>query len=101
MSEEAKRLADFKALLEVARSLAAEKDPDNLLELIMSKATEVMDAERSSLFLYDSERDILYTHITACLVSFLRQAHKSSHAFSQFFQRAPVQPNISHLFSMY
>lgn len=65
MSEEdTKRLSDFKALLEVARSLTAEKDPDNLLGLIMQKSTEAMNAERSSLFLYDSVRDILYTHIT-------------------------------------
>jgi hypothetical protein len=39
--------------LGVAKALASEIKLDNLLQVIVAKAAEVMDAERATLFLYD------------------------------------------------
>ena len=44
---------NLKALLGVAKALASEIKLDNLLQVIVAKAAEVMDAERATLFLYD------------------------------------------------
>jgi len=58
-----KRVRDLESLLEVAKALAAERDLDRLLGLIIEQTTRVMDAERSSLYLYDEERDEIWTKI--------------------------------------
>jgi hypothetical protein len=42
-------------LLEVMRSLTGERDLDALLQKIMQKTSEVMNADRSSMFLVDDE----------------------------------------------
>jgi len=52
-------LESFRALLKVVQALQAEKDLDRLLELIISSITRVLRAERSTLFLYDAERNEL------------------------------------------
>ena len=44
-------------LLNVMKSLASELDLNTLLQLIMKKTTEVMDADRSTLFLVDYKSD--------------------------------------------
>ncbi|MDX1531210.1 MAG: GAF domain-containing SpoIIE family protein phosphatase, partial [Rhodothermales bacterium] len=49
------------ALSQVAKALATEIRLDRLLPLVMEQATEVLEAERSSLFLYDEERDELWS----------------------------------------
>lgn len=58
-----RRVRDLESLLRVARALAVEKDLDRLLRLIIKHTTRVMDAERSSLYLYDAERDEIWTKI--------------------------------------
>jgi serine phosphatase RsbU (regulator of sigma subunit)/anti-sigma regulatory factor (Ser/Thr protein kinase) len=57
----------LKALLEVAKVLATEIKLDNLLEVIVAKAAEVMDAERATLFLYDQSRNELWSKTTQTL----------------------------------
>lgn len=47
-------------LLDVMRSLASELELDNLLFLIMAKTTEVMQADRSSLYLVDPKTNELW-----------------------------------------
>ncbi|HEY3117900.1 MAG TPA: GAF domain-containing protein [Chloroflexota bacterium] len=47
-------------LLDVMRSLASEIELDNLLERIMAKTTEVMHADRSSLYLIDHKTNELW-----------------------------------------
>lgn len=58
-----KQVQDLRRLLNIARAMSAEKDLDHLLDLIMTETTRVMEANRSSLFLYDEARDLLFTKI--------------------------------------
>ncbi len=59
------QVARLTRVLEVTRHLAAERDLARLLELIIHQAREAVGCERASLFLYDEERDELYTrHMT-------------------------------------
>ena len=51
------------SLLEVAKALAIQVDLDPLLAVILDKAALVMDAERSTLFLYDAREGVLRNHI--------------------------------------
>jgi len=55
---------NLKALLGVAKALASEIKLDNLLQVIVAKAAEVMDAERATLFLYDKPRNELWSKTT-------------------------------------
>ena len=55
---------NLKALLGVAKALATEIKLDNLLDVIVAKAAEVMDAERATLFLYDPSRNELWSKTT-------------------------------------
>ncbi len=50
-------------LLEVMRSLAVERDLTELLQKIMRKTTEVMDADRSTIFLVDDERGEIWSKV--------------------------------------
>lgn len=50
-------------LLELAKLMGKEVDLDSLLQFILVKTTEVMNAERSSLFLYDAEKNELWSKI--------------------------------------
>ena len=50
-----KRVSDLEAVLEISKAMAAEKELDRLLDLIIEKTTQVMDAERTSLFLVDHQ----------------------------------------------
>jgi HD-GYP domain-containing protein (c-di-GMP phosphodiesterase class II) len=50
-------------LVEVAKSLGAERDVDRLLERILGEAQEVIEADRCSLFVVDRERNELWSKI--------------------------------------
>ena len=58
-----REVRNLNALLEVSRALGAEMHLDSLLPVINHKTTEVMDAERSSLFIYDPESDELWSKV--------------------------------------
>ena len=58
-----REVRNHNALLEVSRALGAEMHLDSLLPVIIHKTTEVMDAERSSLFIYDPESDELWSKV--------------------------------------
>ena len=58
-----REVRNLNALLEVSRALGAEMHLDSLLPVIIHKTTEVMDAERSSLFIYDPESDELWSKV--------------------------------------
>ncbi len=51
-----RQVRDLRALLDVSKAMSSETHLDNLLQVIMKKAPEVKDADRSSLFLYDASR---------------------------------------------
>ncbi|MDQ7779608.1 MAG: SpoIIE family protein phosphatase [Planctomycetota bacterium] len=58
-----KSAKDLETLLEIARAMSAEKDIDNLLQLIMREATRLVGADRSTLFMVDERRNELYSRI--------------------------------------
>ena len=60
---------NLNALLEVATQMGKVIDLDELLELIVTKTTSVMDAERSSLFCYDPQTHELWSKIAEGLGS--------------------------------
>jgi adenylate cyclase len=55
--------ADEARLLEVAAAISSELNLDDLLEKIIASASEILNAERSSLFLYDQEREELWSRV--------------------------------------
>ncbi|MCG8480462.1 MAG: GAF domain-containing protein [Spirochaetales bacterium] len=50
-------------LLEAATSIMSEMDLTSLLTLLIEKTSEVLDAERATLFLIDKRRDELYSRV--------------------------------------
>jgi HD-GYP domain-containing protein (c-di-GMP phosphodiesterase class II) len=57
------RLEKLTGLLEVGKAMASERNLDRLLQLILTEVTKVMEADRSSLFLVDRERNELWSKI--------------------------------------
>jgi len=58
-----KRVEKLTALLDIGKAMAAERDLDRLLPLIMGEVTKVMEADRSTLFLVDRERGEVWSKI--------------------------------------
>lgn len=57
------RLRHLHALLDLSKAMAREIQLDALLPLIMQKTTEMLDADRSTLFLYDPDHDELWSKV--------------------------------------
>ncbi len=57
------RLNTYKALVNLSRLLTSETNVDKLLEIIMDKTTELLEADRSSLFIIDEEKNELWSKI--------------------------------------
>jgi HD-GYP domain-containing protein (c-di-GMP phosphodiesterase class II) len=57
------RAEKLTALLDVGKAMASERNLDRLLQLILGEVTKVMEAERSSFFLVDRERNELWSKI--------------------------------------
>lgn len=51
----------LKLLLEKAGNIAGEKDPDKLIPMLADLAKSILEADRCSLFLFDQDRNVLYT----------------------------------------
>ena len=49
---DAEKCHDLQKVLEITRLMAATVEPERLLELIIARSMELLDAERASLFLY-------------------------------------------------
>lgn len=58
-------VARLNSLLEVSRALAVELDLDPLLAVILEKAAAILEAERSTIFLYDPSARALRLHVSA------------------------------------
>ncbi len=56
-------VARYRAVYDVMRALGGTLDLDELLDLIITRITEVMDADRSSLFLIDWEKKELWSKV--------------------------------------
>src|SRR5436305_1068387 len=57
------RIAGLTRVLDVTKHLAAEKDLDSLLHLVIHQACNALNCERASLFLFDEDQDELYTRL--------------------------------------
>ncbi len=58
-----RKVEDLNSLLEISAAMNSEKDLSSLLSLIVEKTTEVLDAERTTLYLYDPDREELWSLI--------------------------------------
>jgi serine phosphatase RsbU (regulator of sigma subunit) len=62
---DATRLArDLQVVLSISRAMASERDLDRLLGLIVTSVSQVVGADRTSLFLVDHERQELLTRVS-------------------------------------
>lgn len=59
----ARQIRNLNALLELSKAMAGEIKLESLLPVIMQKTTEVLEADRSTLFLYDADRDELWSRV--------------------------------------
>src|SRR6478672_4654045 len=59
--EQSRKTRNLSLLLDVSKALASHVRLDELLATIIGKTAEVLDAERATLFLYDPERDELWS----------------------------------------
>ena len=57
------KLQDLLKVLEITRSLAAVMDLDSVFWLVIERSMELLDAERASLFLYDSVHNELVSRV--------------------------------------
>ena len=57
------KVRDLEALLEISRQMVATRELNSLLDLVLRRATQLLDAERSSLFVLDEEAGELWTTI--------------------------------------
>lgn len=57
------RVAKLTSILDVAKALTEERDLDRLLHLVVSEATKIVGAERSSMFIYDRDRNELWSQV--------------------------------------
>jgi phosphoserine phosphatase len=62
-----KKLQDLQKLLEISRAMGAVAGLDDLLNLIIDRSMELLDAERATLFLYDADANQLVSRIAAGL----------------------------------
>ncbi len=64
MSNDTQRRIDkLTAIVGVATAMTEQRDLDTLLVMIVNEVTKVVDAERSSLFIYDRDRDELWSKV--------------------------------------
>src|SRR5438132_54111 len=63
-SDSQRHTRNLNALLKVSKALASEIRLDDLLQVIVEKSAEVMDADRATLFLYDESRNELWSKTT-------------------------------------
>jgi HD-GYP domain-containing protein (c-di-GMP phosphodiesterase class II) len=58
-----RKIDDLNSLLEISAAMNAEKDLTSLLSLIVSETSKVLEAERTTLYLYDPDREELWSLI--------------------------------------
>lgn len=78
-------------ILEVTNDLAGELNLDVLLERIMRAATELLDAERGTLFIHDPRTDTLWSRYAEGLAQHEIRIPDTSGIAGQVFQTAQLQ----------
>jgi len=61
--DNSEQCADLQKVLEITRRMGATVDTEGLLQLIIDRSMELLDAERASLFLYEAETNELVSRI--------------------------------------
>ncbi|HEX3134677.1 MAG TPA: GAF domain-containing protein, partial [Planctomycetota bacterium] len=65
MEQDANRLAqDLQAVMAISRAMGSERNLDRLLGLIVKSVTQVVGADRTSLFLVDRDKQELVTRVS-------------------------------------
>jgi len=64
-ADDTEKYQDLQKVLEITRRMGATVDSDGLLQLIIDRSMELLDADRASLFLYDAETNELVSKIAA------------------------------------
>jgi phosphoserine phosphatase RsbU/P len=65
MKHDADRLArDLQTVMSISQAMGSERDLDRLLSLIVHSVSEIVGADRTSLFLVDAERQQLVTRVS-------------------------------------
>ena len=67
MEHDDRLVRNLKSLLDVSKAMAAATDLDSLLAVILERATEVMEAERATLFIHDEETHTLWNRLSGSL----------------------------------
>jgi phosphoserine phosphatase RsbU/P len=65
MENEAKALADLQKVLDITRLMGAAVNLDDLLQLVIDRSMELLDAERASVFMYEEKTNELVSIIAA------------------------------------
>ena len=55
---------DLRALIDISKNMISQLDPDKLLHTILTKACEVIGAERGSIFLVDKDGTELFDRVS-------------------------------------
>src|SRR5437764_14554945 len=63
MDQDARKIADLQVILEVSRRLGAGTDLGELLHIIEQATLQVLDCERTSIFLHDRQTDELFSRL--------------------------------------
>lgn len=58
-----KQVAALEKVLQITRAMVASADLDELLGVIVERSMELLEAERATIFLYESERDELVSRV--------------------------------------
>jgi sigma-B regulation protein RsbU (phosphoserine phosphatase) len=64
LNDSQRQSRNLNALLRVSKALATEIRLDDLLQVIVQEAAEILDADRATLFLYDESRNELWSKTT-------------------------------------
>ncbi len=67
MAHDDRLVRNLRSLLDVSKAMAAATDLDSLLAVILERATEVMEAERATLFIHDEQTHTLWNRLSGSL----------------------------------
>jgi phosphoserine phosphatase RsbU/P len=67
LAHDERLVRNLRSLLDVSKAMAAATDLDSLLAVILERATEVMEAERATLFIHDEQTHTLWNRLSGSL----------------------------------
>ncbi|MEK7448566.1 MAG: HD-GYP domain-containing protein [Planctomycetota bacterium] len=85
-----KQVQDMEAILETSKAMMSERDPDRLLNLIVQKATDVLEAERGSIFLADYDTQELWSRVAQAVEIAEIRFHWDKGIAGNVFQKSEI-----------